>query len=110
MYKYKMKNIEKIVIIGAGHAGLQAAVSLRERSFTGRILLFDSEKKIPYQKPPLSKKFLLSKDKSTPLLRSEEWYKKNKVELFLGYVITKLDCKNKIILDITKLRTSWFQV
>ena len=89
MYKYKMKNINKIIIIGAGHAGLQAAVSLREKNYTGRILLFDSEKKFPYQKPPLSKKFLLSENKSTSLLRSEEWYKKNNVELFLGYSIKK---------------------
>ena len=53
-----MKNIDIIIIIGAGHAGLQAAVSLRENEFTGRVILFDSTNNFPYQKPPLSKKFL----------------------------------------------------
>ena len=47
-----------IVIVGAGHAGVQAAASLREDGFDGEIILLSDEKELPYQRPPLSKAFL----------------------------------------------------
>ena len=50
-----MKDLNKIVIIGAGHAGVQAAASLRENNYNGEILIFDKDPNLPYQKPPLSK-------------------------------------------------------
>jgi 3-phenylpropionate/trans-cinnamate dioxygenase ferredoxin reductase component len=52
---------DRIVIIGAGQAGLQAAVSLREAGHTGSITLVGDEPGLPYQRPPLSKVFLLGK-------------------------------------------------
>ena len=47
-----------IVIVGAGHAGVQAAASLREEGFGGDVILLSDEKELPYQRPPLSKAFL----------------------------------------------------
>ncbi len=47
-----------VVIAGAGHAGVQAAASLREDGFDGEIVLLSDEKDLPYQRPPLSKAFL----------------------------------------------------
>ena len=47
-----------VVIIGAGHAGSQLAVSLRTEGFKGPVTLIDSEAALPYHKPPLSKTFL----------------------------------------------------
>ena len=41
MYKHKMKDLNKIVIIGAGHAGVQAAASLRENKSLSDIFIFD---------------------------------------------------------------------
>jgi len=48
-----------IVIVGGGHAAGQLAVSLRQRNHPGRITLIGDERWYPYQRPPLSKKFLL---------------------------------------------------
>lgn len=58
--------MDKIVIIGAGHAGVELAHALRQQRFEGRITLIDEENDLPYHKPPLSKDFLKS-DGSKPL-------------------------------------------
>jgi 3-phenylpropionate/trans-cinnamate dioxygenase ferredoxin reductase subunit len=50
---------EKIVIIGAGQAGAQAVQSLRAEGFGGGITLIGEESWPPYQRPPLSKAYLL---------------------------------------------------
>ena len=47
-----------IVIVGAGQAGLQIAESLRRGGYEGRVLLLGDESFAPYQRPPLSKKYL----------------------------------------------------
>ena len=91
MYKHKMKHLNKIVIIGAGHAGVQAAASLRENKYLGDIFIFDKDVNLPYQKPPLSKKFLLSEENNPSLLRSEEWYKNNNIKLLKNNTILKID-------------------
>lgn len=49
---------ERIIIIGAGQAGLQAAASLRQEGFQGAIALIGEEPDPPYQRPPLSKAYL----------------------------------------------------
>ena len=46
---------ERVVIIGAGQAGAQVAVSLRQLGFGGKITLLGEERQLPYQRPPLSK-------------------------------------------------------
>ena len=48
-----------VVILGAGQAGLQAALSLREEGFGGTIQMIGDEAALPYQRPPLSKAFML---------------------------------------------------
>ena len=49
---------KKIVIIGGGQASCQVATSLRQKKFTGDISILSSESYLPYQRPPLSKKYL----------------------------------------------------
>jgi 3-phenylpropionate/trans-cinnamate dioxygenase ferredoxin reductase subunit len=49
---------ERVVIAGAGHAAGQVAASLRQNKFAGEIVLVGDEPYLPYQRPPLSKKFL----------------------------------------------------
>jgi 3-phenylpropionate/trans-cinnamate dioxygenase ferredoxin reductase subunit len=51
--------VRRIVVVGAGMAGVQTAVSLRERSFPGEIVLLGAERHQPYDRPPLSKSVLL---------------------------------------------------
>ena len=99
MYKHKMKDLKNIIIIGAGHAGVQVAVSLREKKYNGEILLFHKDTTLPYQKPPLSKKFLLTTDSSSSLIRSDDWFKKNNVKLLNGVLISKIDRNEKFVID-----------
>jgi 3-phenylpropionate/trans-cinnamate dioxygenase ferredoxin reductase subunit len=49
---------ENVLIVGAGHAAGQVVTSLRQKRFAGRITLVGDEPYYPYQRPPLSKKFL----------------------------------------------------
>ena len=100
MYKHKMKHLNKIVIIGAGHAGVQAAASLRENKYLGDIFIFDKDVNLPYQKPPLSKKFLLSEENNPSLLRSEEWYKNNNIKLLKNNTILKIDRTKKNVINL----------
>ena len=100
MYKHKMKHLNKIVIIGAGHAGVQAAASLRENKYLGDIFVFDKDVNLPYQKPPLSKKFLLSEENNPSLLRSEEWYKNNNIKLLKNNTILKIDRTKKNVINL----------
>ncbi len=92
-----MKDI--VIIVGAGHAGIQTAASLRDYGFKGIIKIFDRDKELPYQKPPLSKTFLKSNFQTTPLLRSKDWYLKNNIELKLNREITRIDFENKVAID-----------
>ena len=52
---------QRVVIVGTGQGGLQAAASLREAGFAGRVTLVGDEPDLPYQRPPLSKAYLLGK-------------------------------------------------
>ena len=67
-----MKN--GVVIIGAGHAGVQAAASLREEGYDGRITLIGDEAELPYHKPPLSKTFIKDIAAKPQILRAEAFY------------------------------------
>ena len=95
-----MKDSNKIVIIGAGHAGVQVAASLRENKYLGDIYLFNKDPNIPYQKPPLSKKFLLTEENNPSLLRSSEWYKNNNIKLLNHTIITKINRTKQIVTDL----------
>ena len=53
-----MKAFYDILIVGAGHAGAQAAIALRQQKFAGSIGLVGNEKYPPYERPPLSKEYL----------------------------------------------------
>ncbi len=76
---------DTIVIAGAGHAAGQTAVSLRQGGFDGRIVIVGEEPYLPYQRPPLSKKFLAGELELERLfLRPERYYAEHDVELQLN--------------------------
>jgi len=80
------------VIVGAGHAGVQAAASLREEGFDGGIVLLSQEKDLPYQRPPLSKAFLKGEmDLHGLPLRAEAFFRDHRVDLRLGVRATTID-------------------
>ncbi|MCE7902356.1 MAG: pyridine nucleotide-disulfide oxidoreductase [Gammaproteobacteria bacterium PRO9] len=81
-----------VVIAGAGHAAGQSVVSLRQGGFDGRIVLVGEEPYLPYQRPPLSKKFLAGElDASRLLLRQEKFYVDHDVDVRLGTRVTRID-------------------
>jgi 3-phenylpropionate/trans-cinnamate dioxygenase ferredoxin reductase component len=82
----------QVVILGAGHAGVQAAASLRDEGFDGDIRLIDAQTALPYQRPPLSKAFL--KDETTAerlILRAEQFYTEHRIDLLLGESATAIE-------------------
>jgi 3-phenylpropionate/trans-cinnamate dioxygenase ferredoxin reductase subunit len=83
---------DAVVIIGAGHAGVQAAVSLREEGFGGTVVLLSAEKELPYQRPPLSKAFLKGEMDIHGLpLRAEAHFRDQRIDLRLGVGATRID-------------------
>ena len=70
------------VIIGAGQAGYSVASRLRKENYEGSITLIGDEQQPPYQRPPLSKKYLLGDTSAERLaLRKPNFYDDNKINL-----------------------------
>ena len=81
-----------IVIIGAGQAGSSLAIKLRSLDYPGAITLIGEEPYAPYQRPPLSKTYLLGEMALERLyLRPQELYRDQNIELRLGTQVTAID-------------------
>jgi len=81
-----------IVIVGASHASVQAIDTLRREGYTGRIVLVGDEPHLPYNRPPLSKKYLAGELARERLwLRSAQFYQQHGVETRLGVRVTAID-------------------
>ena len=73
------------VIIGAGQGGYQVAASLREHGYAERIVIVGDEPVLPYQRPPLSKAYLLGEMTAERLwLRPQSYYEKHQIDLVTG--------------------------
>src|SRR5215471_5491370 len=80
------------VIVGASMAGAKAAETLREEGFAGRVVLLGEETERPYERPPLSKGYLMGKEeKSAIYIHEEGWYAEHDVDLRLGVTVTSVD-------------------
>jgi 3-phenylpropionate/trans-cinnamate dioxygenase ferredoxin reductase subunit len=91
--------LNDVVVVGAGQAGYQVAASLREKGFAGRIRLIGDEPGLPYQRPPLSKAYLLGKSDRTALdLRSEAFYRQFSIELAAERRAVRIDRDRKRLL------------
>ena len=83
---------EAVVIAGGGQAGYQIAASLRTEGYGGPILLICDEPHLPYQRPPLSKAFVLGKqDQTRLLLRPESYYAGHQIELLAGEQVVAIE-------------------
>lgn len=81
-----------IVVIGAGQAGASLVAKLRSEGFEGRLTLIGEEPAPPYQRPPLSKAYLLGDMELERLyLRPESYYADNDIELRLGTNVDAID-------------------
>jgi len=71
-----------VLIVGAGHGGFQAALSLRQLGFKDRICLINDEAHLPYQRPPLSKAYLKgSAGPDSLMFRPEKFFADQHIEL-----------------------------
>jgi 3-phenylpropionate/trans-cinnamate dioxygenase ferredoxin reductase subunit len=88
--------IKGVVIVGAGHGGVQAAASLREEGYEGPISLVSGDPHAPYQRPPLSKAFMKGEATVDSLiLRGPAFYPEKGIELMLGERVTGVDRASK---------------
>ena len=80
------------VIVGGGLAGAKAAQTLRKEGFDGPVVLVAAEAERPYERPPLSKGYLLgSDDRDSAFVHAESWYAEHDVDLRLSTRATALD-------------------
>jgi 3-phenylpropionate/trans-cinnamate dioxygenase ferredoxin reductase subunit len=88
----------RLVIVGAGQAAFALAAKLRMLKDTRPITLLGSEPVLPYQRPPLSKKYLLGEMSFDRLLfRPEAWYAENDVEIRLSTPVEAIDRESRSI-------------
>ncbi len=81
-----------IVVIGAGQAGASVAARLRKNGFDGAITLIGEEAAPPYQRPPLSKAYLLGDMELERLyLRPKSYYEEARIDLRLGTRVDQID-------------------
>ena len=87
-----MTTSSTFAIVGGGLAGAKAAEALRDKDFDGHVVLFAAEEHLPYERPPLSKEFLLGKKQFGEFTAaSSAWYRDHHVELQLGTEVSAVD-------------------
>ena len=80
------------VIVGAGLAGAKAAEKLRAEGYGGPLVLVGDEPERPYERPPLSKGYLIGdQERADVFVHEESWYADHDVDLRLGTRATRLD-------------------
>ncbi len=94
----EMNKSYDILIVGAGHAGAQAAIALRQQKFEGTIGLMGNEKYPPYERPPLSKEYLAGdKPFERIMLRPESFWGERNIDLLTGCRVSKVDPMEKTV-------------
>ncbi len=87
-----------VVVIGAGQAGSSLTAKLRNLGFDGDITLIGEEPVPPYQRPPLSKAYLLGEMEEERLyLRPEAFYDEQNITLRLGATVDSIDANAKTV-------------
>ncbi len=89
--------MNRIVIVGAGQGGLQAAISLRSEGFEGSIVLIGAEEYLPYQRPPLSKAYLKDGDARKLQLRPATFFERKEITLHTGVHVDRIDRTNRVV-------------
>ncbi|MHA6766747.1 NAD(P)/FAD-dependent oxidoreductase [Sphingobium ummariense] len=87
-----------ILIVGAGHAGAQAAIALRQLGFEGTVGMIGDEKDPPYERPPLSKEYFAGdKEFERILIRPASFWAERQIDLLLGHRVRTVDPAAKIV-------------
>jgi len=84
--------VTTFVIVGGGLAGAKAAETLRAEGFDGGVVLFGDEPELPYERPPLSKGYLLGKAaRESAFVHDADWYAEHNVDLRSGVTVEAID-------------------
>lgn len=84
--------ISRIVIVGAGQAALSLATRLRALGHSGPLVMIGEEELPPYERPPLSKGYLLGKiERERLVLRPVDFYREHNIELVTGQRVREID-------------------
>ncbi len=88
-----MESRYEYVLVGGGLACVWAAQNIRERDKEGKVVIIGDEPHPPYDRPPLSKNFLVNDDMSTddPYSKFDDFYPKNQIELHTATKVTQID-------------------
>jgi len=85
-------NAADVVIVGAGHAGAQAAIALRQNGFSGTVAMIGREPEPPYERPPLSKEYFAREKPFERLyIRPPAFWGEKNIDLRLGVEVTAVD-------------------
>ena len=83
---------DNVVIVGAGQAGAQTAITLRTGGYKGAITIIGDERQVPYERPPLSKHFLAGElEIERMFVRQPDYYEQNNIELRLETRVARID-------------------
>ncbi len=87
-----------VVIVGAGHASGQVVATLKQKNFEGQICLIGEEAYLPYQRPPLSKKYLAGELPPERLhFKADSFYDEPNIEVHLDTKVNRIDRPKKVI-------------
>ncbi|MBS3962341.1 MAG: FAD-dependent oxidoreductase [Sandarakinorhabdus sp.] len=87
-----MNGLFDVLIVGAGQAGAQAAISLRQEGFTGTVTMVGEESDLPYERPPLSKEYLAGERTADRLLlRPPAFWAERRVDILTETRIAHVD-------------------
>lgn len=90
--------MERIVIVGAGHAAGQIVATLRQKKFAGNITLLGDEAWYPYQRPPLSKKFLAGELPADRLyVKPQSFYADRNIDVQLETEVTSINPESRSV-------------
>lgn len=101
----------RVVIVGAGLAGLRTAERLRRRGYDGSLVVIGAETHLPYDRPPMSKSLLAAADEpELPVLRAADRYTELDLDLRLGVRAIGLDTAARTLLTSDGARVAWDQL
>ncbi len=87
-----------VVIVGAGHAAGQVVATLKQKEFEGQIYLIGEEEYLPYQRPPLSKKYLAGELPPERLhFKADNFYEEPNIEVHLNTKVDQIDRAMKVV-------------